>query len=237
MIRASELPDFPAWQASVPASSARRVLALAAAALLLTAVAASAQQEVKPKAAATGAPAKAAPAKPAATPTAAKSTTAAASASKPKPGAPAGVGQPMQLATFGDWGAYASDTAKGKVCYALSQPRERLPAGLNRDPAYLFISSRPTEGVRNEVSVVTGFPTKDGGDGEAAIAGQSFALVTKGPSAWLKNAAEDPNLVEAMKKGQSMTLKTISKKGNANTDRYSLSGFAQALERVRKDCP
>lgn len=208
---------------------------VAAAALLLTTVAALAQQEVKPKpAAASAKPAQSTSAQ--TKPPPAKSGTPAASASKPKTGV-AGAGQPMLLATFGDWGAYASDTDKGKVCYALSQPRERLPAGLNRDPAYLFISSRPTEGVRNEVSVVTGFPTKDGGGGEATIAGASFALVTKGASAWLKNAAEDPSLVEAMKKGQSMTLKTTSKKGNANTDRYSLSGFAQALERVRKDCP
>jgi hypothetical protein len=156
---------------------------------------------------------------------------------KPAPGALPGAPQPMQLASFGDWGAYASDTAKGKVCYALSQPKERLPAGLNRDPGYLFISTRPSEGVRNEVSVVTGFPTKDGADAEAAIGNTNFTLITKGNSAWMKNAAEDPNLVEAMKKGASLVLKTTSKKGNLNTDRYSLSGFAQALDRVRKDCP
>lgn len=168
---------------------------------------------------------------------AAKAAAKGTPGAKPVPGAPPGAPQPMQLASFGDWGAYASDTAKGKVCYALSQPKERLPAGLNRDPGYLFISTRPSEGVRNEVSVVTGFPTKDGADAEAAIGNTKFTLITKGNSAWMKNAAEDPNLVEAMKKGASLVLKTTSKKGNQNTDRYSLSGFAQALDRVRKDCP
>jgi hypothetical protein len=166
--------------------------------------------------------AKPAPAKPAAAP------------AKP---APPGAPQPLQLASFGDWGAYASETAKGKVCYALSQPKERLPAGLNRDPGYLFISTRPSEGVRNEVSVVVGFPTKDGADAEAVIGNNSFTLVTKGNSAWMKNAAEDPTIVEAMKKGSALVLKTTSRKGNINTDRYSLSGFAQALDRVKKDCP
>jgi hypothetical protein len=212
-----------------------RALGFSTALSMLTVVGAAAQQS--PPAAGQPAAGKPATGKPATGKPATGKPAPTGTTAGPKAGGPSGAGQPMQLASFGDWGAYASDTAKGKVCYALSQPRERIPAGLNRDPGFLFISSRPSEGIRNEVSVVTGFPTKDGGDGEITIAGASFALVTKGNSAWMKNAAEDPSLVEAMKKGQTLVLKTTSRKGNANTDRYSLSGFAQALERVRKDCP
>ena len=78
-------------------------------------------------------------------------------------------GQPVQIANFGDWGVFASDTQRGRVCYALSQPKERLPKGLSRDPGYLFISTRPSEGIRNEISIITGFPTKDNADGEMMI--------------------------------------------------------------------
>ena len=143
----------------------------------------------------------------------------------------------MELAKFGDWGAYMSETSKGKVCYALATPKERLPKSLKRDPGYLFIASRPGEGVRNEVSVVLGFPAKDGGDGKATVGTTSFALVTKGTAAWVKNAAEDAAFVEAIRRGQQLTVEATSRKGNASTDRYTLAGVAQALDRVRKECP
>ncbi|MCP8939786.1 hypothetical protein NK718_14755 [Alsobacter sp. SYSU M60028] len=180
------------------------------------------------------------PAKPAATPAkpaaAAKPPAGAKPAAAAKPSAPGG-GQPMLLEKFGDWGAYASDTAKGKVCYALAQPKDRAPATLKRDAGYLFISTRPAEGVRNEVSFVLGFPAKDGGEGSASFGAQHFAIVTKGSAAWVKNAAEDAAFVEAMRRAQSLTVKVSSVRGNESTDRYSLAGATQALDRVRKECP
>ena len=186
------------------------------------------------------------PAKPAAQ--APKPATQAKPATPAKPGqkpaaaaAPASSavpqGQPVQIASFGDWGVFASDTANGRVCYALSQPKERLPKELKRDPGYLFISTRPSEGVRNEISIITGFPTKDNAAGELAIGTTKYALIQKGTTAWLKNPAEDPAALETMRKGTTLTAKTSSMRGNVTTDRYSLSGLAQALERVKKECP
>lgn len=188
------------------------------------------------------------PAKPAAAGTSAKPATGAKPAATAKPAAGAkpaaaaaaaspGAGQPVRLAEFGDWGAYASDTAKGKVCYALAKPKERLPKTLARGDGYLFISNRPAEGVRNEVSMVLGFPTADGQEGSATIGTANFALITKGEAAWVKNAAEDAAFVDALRKGTSLTLKAKSKKGNESTDRYALNGLVQALDRVKKECP
>jgi hypothetical protein len=164
---------------------------------------------------------------------------AAGTAAKPKAAASAAAAPsaPVQVASFQDWGVYTSETAKGKVCYALAQPKERLPKTLNRDPGYIFVSSRPSEGVRNEVSLVLGFAAKDGGEGTALVGPTGFALVTKGNAAWMKNAAEDATFVDALRKGQGLVVKVTSKRGNESTDRYSLSGAAQALDRVKKECP
>jgi pyruvate/2-oxoglutarate dehydrogenase complex dihydrolipoamide acyltransferase (E2) component len=205
-----------------------------------------AQDAAKPKPVQT-AQAQPAPARPAAPATQPRPATPARPATAPatdRPAAPAAAaarpsadGRPVELAKFNDWGAYASDTAKGKVCYVLAQPRERLPKTLTRDPGYLFVSTRPAEGVRNEVSVVLGFPAKDDSEGTATIGTATFALVAKGAAAWLKNAAEDAAFVEALRRGQSLTVKAISRRGNESTDRYVMAGFAQALDRVRKECP
>ncbi|NBU45750.1 MAG: hypothetical protein EBS37_17065, partial [Betaproteobacteria bacterium] len=85
--------------------------------------------------------------------------------------------------------------------------------------------------------VVLGFPTKDNSVGELTIGASKHALVTKGTSAWLKNAAEDNSVVELMKKNKTMTVKTSSGKGNATTDTYALAGLGQALDRIKKECP
>ena len=159
---------------------------------------------------------------------------------KPAPAAaaPAQPAGPVLLGSFGEWGAYATDAAgKGRVCYVLSRPKERAPKELKRDDGYLFISARPSENVHNEISFVLGFPTKDGSVGELVIGSAKHALVTKGASAWLKNAAEDNGVVELMKTNKTMTTKTASAKGNATTDTYQLAGLAQALDRIKKECP
>jgi hypothetical protein len=160
----------------------------------------------------------------------------AAGQTKPGPATGPGGAQAALLATFTDWGAYASGQGRAKICYALSQPKDRLPKDLKRDPAYLFVSFRPADNVRNEVAVVMGFAGKDGAPAEAVIGTTTYALVTKGANAWVRNPAEEGQVIGNMSKGKDLVVKATSARGNAATDRYSLSGFAQALDRARKEC-
>jgi len=158
-----------------------------------------------------------------------------AACSLPAPAQPAPAG-PTLIGQFGDWGVYVSQNPKSKVCYALSQPKDRQPANLKRDPAYFFVSTRPGESVKNEVSVMVGFPMKEGNEASAQIGDVSFALYTKQGSAWVRNIAEEARLVDALRKGKDAVIKSTSLRGNVTTDRYSLSGIAQALDRVAQEC-
>lgn len=151
--------------------------------------------------------------------------------------APAGQGNALELGTFGEWVAYSSQSGRTKVCYVLTKPKERLPKALTRDPGFLFITSRPGEQVRNEVSFVLGFAAKESTPGEASIGNATFALAPKGKNAWIANAAEENAFIEAARRGQTMNVKVTSGRGNASTDRYSLAGLTQALERMRRECP
>ena len=74
---------------------------------------------------------------------------------KSKTDAPAA--KPELVGSYGDWSVFHSQSGKNKVCYALAQPKTRDPDDLKRDPGYAFISERPGEGVRNEVSLIMGF--------------------------------------------------------------------------------
>jgi hypothetical protein len=149
----------------------------------------------------------------------------------------AGAGKPEQLATFGDWGAYLAQSGKDKTCYALGQPKDRQPkAKLKDTSAYIFISSRPGDGVRNEVAVNLGYPTKDGSAAAAEIDGDGWELITKGQNAWVKDQSKEREFVGALRGGSKLVVKAASSKGTSTTDTYTLKGLSDALARVAQEC-
>jgi hypothetical protein len=197
---------------------------LAATALILAAlmpVAGFAQQPPKPAAAPQ-------PAKPPAAPQPPKAATAA----------PAGDAQPTLLGQYGDWGAYTASPAGKKVCFALGKPKttKTEPPGRRRDPAYVFVSTRPAENVKNEVSIIIGYPFKTSSDATAEIGTAKFAMYTQNDGAWIKNVAEEARMVEAMRKGADLTVKGTSGRGTQSTDQYSLKGLGQALDKIEQEC-
>jgi hypothetical protein len=141
----------------------------------------------------------------------------------------------LRLGTFGEWGAYQSQ-GKSKTCYALAKPKSREPKAVSRDPAYVFISTRPAENVKNEISIIMGFPMKDGSEATAEIGSTSFSLLAKGANAWVKNPAEESQFIGAMKKGSKLVVIAASLKGKTTTDTYVLNGLGQALDKVHKEC-
>jgi invasion protein IalB len=152
--------------------------------------------------------------------------------------APAGDSQPNLLGQYGDWGAYSATPGGRKVCFSIAKPKSSLtnPPGRKRDQAYVFVSTRPSENVRNEVSVIFGYPFKPSTDASVEIGTAKFAMYTMNDGAWIKNVADEARMVDAMRKAADVTVKGTSGKGTNSTDQYSLKGLAQALERVEQEC-
>lgn len=144
-------------------------------------------------------------------------------------------GTPTLIAQYGDWGVYVNRTAR--TCFALTQPKERQPANVKRDPAYFFVTTRPADKLMNEISIMTGFVLKEDAEVVLASGGANYPLFVKGNGLWIKEPTDEPKLVEALKKEKEITLKLTPAKGAVTTDRYSLTGLTQALERVAKECP
>jgi invasion protein IalB len=146
--------------------------------------------------------------------------------------------QATLLGQFGDWGAYKANPGGKLVCFALSKPTKAVtdPPGRNRDPSYAFVSTRPAEKVKNEVSVIVGYPQKPGVDASATIGTASYVMYTQNDGAWVKNAAEEAQMVDAMRKGSDMVIKSISTHNTKTTDTYSLKGISDALDKVAAEC-
>ena len=162
----------------------------------------------------------------------------AALAQAKKPAKPDPSASAVLLGQFGDWGAYKA-TPEGKpVCFALSKPTSATtePAGRPRDASYAFVSTRPAEKVKNEVSVIVGYPQKPGHDAAAAIGSVNYVMYTQNDGAWVKNAAEEAQMVATMRKGSELVVKSESARGTKSTDTYSLKGIGQALDKVAEEC-
>jgi invasion protein IalB len=143
------------------------------------------------------------------------------------------------LGQFGDWGAYKASPDGKTVCFALSKPTSAVtdPPGRSRDPSYAFVSTRPAENVKNEVSVLVGYPQKAGVDASASIDGSSnYVMYTQNDGAWVKNAAEESQMVDAMRKGTEFVVKSVSTHNTKTTDTYSLKGISGALDKVAAEC-
>jgi hypothetical protein len=187
---------------------------------------------------------KTAPKEPAPKPAAPVANTTGKTVAKPesKPAAPhaavAGGAEPTLIGQFGTWGAYSAAPNGKKVCFALAKPSSSKtnPPNRPRDPAYAFVSTRPAEKVNNEVSVMIGYALKPGSESSVEVGGGAFAMYSQGDGLWIKNAAEEERMVEAMRKSADLVVKGVSAKGTETTDTFSLKGLAQALDRISQDC-
>jgi hypothetical protein len=170
---------------------------------------------------------------------AAKGTAKPAAASKPdtRP-AVAGGAEPTLIGQFGTWGAYTAAPNGKKVCFALAKPSSSKtnPPNRPRDPAYAFVSTRPAEKVSNEVSVMVGYTLKPGSESTLEVGGASYAMYAQGDGIWIKNAAEEARLVEALRRSPDVVVKGVSAKGTEIVDTFALKGLAQALDRLGQDC-
>src|SRR5476651_1794798 len=166
----------------------------------------------------------------------AKPKVAAKPAAKPQPKSDP-TEQALLLGQFGDWGAYKASPGGKKVCFALAKPSSAAtePAGRPRDPSYAFISTRPAEKVKNEVSVIVGYTQKLNYEASATVGSANYMMYTQNDGAWVKNAAEEAQMVDALRKGSELVVKSESGRGTKTTDTYALKGMAQALEKLVSD--
>jgi hypothetical protein len=176
--------------------------------------------------------------KPAAPAPAAKPSTAKPAAPAAAAAAAAGGAEPTLIGQFGTWGAYTAMPNGRKVCFALAKPSSSKtnPPNRPRDPAYAFVSTRPAERVVNEVSIMIGYALKPGSESSLEVGGSAYAMYTQGDGLWIKNAAEEEQMVAAMRKSADVTVKGISAKGTETVDVFSLKGLSQALDRLAQDC-
>ena len=148
---------------------------------------------------------------------------------------------PVPLGTFSDWRAFKLEDGSNTICYALSQPKDAEPKNVRRGNIYVMVANWPGRSVNGEVSVVPGYPYRDGSDVTANVDGSRVTLFTRNDSqneggAWVADRAAEAKMIAAMKRGNSLIVTGTSSRGTLTTDRYSLSGITAAIAAIDKAC-
>lgn len=140
------------------------------------------------------------------------------------------------IGEFRAWSAYSATESTGPVCFALAKPSEVTPTPDGFTEAFLYLTHRPSEGVRNEMNVVAGFNFAPDTTATASVSGQSFELFTENDAAWLLDPGQNDNLAGALRAGSSVVIEGTSDKGIKITETFSLSGATAASRAIEDGC-
>jgi hypothetical protein len=140
------------------------------------------------------------------------------------------------VATFGDWSLLTDAKTPHLFCFVTSEPKASEPKGASREPPRAYISAWPKDGIRGEVSFRMGFRIKKGAEGIATISPGGYKLFGSNDRAYVANSTQELKLLEAMRKGNALTVAIGSDHGTSVTDTYSLNGVGQALQKLQEAC-
>tara|TARA_B100000029_G_scaffold495279_1_gene560086 strand:- start:354 stop:860 length:507 start_codon:yes stop_codon:yes gene_type:complete len=137
---------------------------------------------------------------------------------------------------FKDWESFLLSQEGKKICFAQSIPVIRAPKKLKRDPSRLFVSFRPDENIKNEVSVTNGYEFKLKAPVSAKSGKKTYDLFSKGRFAWVVDSEDELKLIRTMKKASRLMIVGNSDSGTQTTDHYSMMGFTKAYNSAKKNC-
>ena len=140
------------------------------------------------------------------------------------------------IGKFKEWESFVLSQEGSKICFAQSKPVIRAPKKIKRDPSRLFVSFRPSENIKNEISVTNGYEFKLKAPVEAKSGKKSYDLYSKGRFAWVVDNKDEAKLIVTMKKASRLMIIGNTDKGDQTTDHYSMMGFTKAYKTAKKSC-
>ncbi|MDC0344283.1 hypothetical protein OAM66_02125 [Pelagibacteraceae bacterium] len=147
----------------------------------------------------------------------------------------ANANSPRSTGKYNNWESFNVETDKGKICFAQTVPTKRAPSSIKREGSRLFVTFRPGEKVKDEVSLTSGHSYK--ASTVIAKSGKSnFTFFSQDSFAWLLDNKEEQNFIKLMKRATNLIIKARTTNGAETTDHYSMMGFTKAYNTAKKTC-
>jgi len=150
---------------------------------------------------------------------------------------PASYAQDLKsVGKFKDWETFTVTENNNKICFAQSIPILRAPKKFERNPSRLFISFRPTEDIKDEVSATSGYIFQKEKIVKAKTGKKTYDFSSQEDFAWILDIEEEQRFIKAMKKASRVMIIGRTEKGKQTIDHYSLMGFSKAYNTAKKIC-
>ncbi len=142
---------------------------------------------------------------------------------------------PRSAGKYKNWESFVAETDKGKICFAQTIPTKRAPAAVKRNKSKLFVTFRPSEEIKDEVSLTSGHDYKTSSV-TASSGKRRYSFFSQKDFAWLLDDQEEKKFIQLMKKATDIIVKARTTKGAETTDHYSMMGFTKAYNTAKKTC-
>ena len=142
---------------------------------------------------------------------------------------------PRSTGKYKNWESFVAETDKGKICFAQTVPTKRAPASIKRNESKLFVTFRPTEDIKDEVSITSGHDYKSS-TVTASSGKRKYSFFSQKSFAWLLDDQEEKGFIKLMKKATNVIIKARTTNGAETTDHYSMMGFTKAYNTAKKTC-
>ena len=142
---------------------------------------------------------------------------------------------PRSTGKYKNWESFIAETDKGKICFAQTVPTKRAPAAVKRNKSKLFVAFRPSEEIKDEVSLTSGHDYKTSSV-TASSGKRRYSFFSQKDFAWLLDDQEEKKFIQLMKRATDIIVKARTTKGAETTDHYSMMGFTKAYNTAKKAC-
>ena len=142
---------------------------------------------------------------------------------------------PRSTGKYKNWESFTAQTDKGKICFAQTIPTKRAPASIKREKSKLFVTFRPSENIKDEVSMTSGHNYKSS-TVTASSGKKRYSFFSQKNFAWLLDDQEERGFIKTMKRATNVIVKARTTKGAETTDHYSMMGFTKAYNTAKKTC-
>ena len=142
---------------------------------------------------------------------------------------------PRSTGKYKNWESFVAETDQGKICFAQTIPTKRAPGAIQRNQSKLFVTFRPTESIKDEVSLTSGHDYKSSSV-TASSGKRKYSFFSQKDFAWLLDDQEEKKFIKLMKNATDLIVKARTTKGAETTDHYSMMGFTKAYNTAKKTC-
>ncbi len=148
----------------------------------------------------------------------------------------AGAQSVQVLGDYRDWSAFSANDGGGMICFAMSKPKlvEPIPDGYTQ--AYVFITARTAQNIKNEFNLIAGYQFATDAVGVANVGNNKYNLFTKDDAAWLEDVSQTEAFARDLRAGTTLSIEGTSERGIKIVQTYSLLGATASSRSINSAC-